>query len=223
MVKRCTVIMLNILYKNISWNNIDYVGFDLDGTLYDEFDFIDNSYSNISNFLEVNSVYKKEYIKNYLIKKWLIYGSSYRNLFDDILDEIKINKFKKKILLKKCIDIHRESADKIVLSKRVSFLLDQFKKNFHIFLVTDGNCELQNQKYYSLGLDKWFKNENVLISGCKTCRIDKPDIKIENNLNLSQDLLKNPNKVVYFGDRSVDQSFCKNLGFNFIKVKNMIN
>ena len=43
--------MLKYLYPQINWNNINYVGFDLDGTLYDEADFIAQAYIKISNYL----------------------------------------------------------------------------------------------------------------------------------------------------------------------------
>ena len=39
--------MLNVLCPNFDCRNIKYVGFDLDGTLYDEFDFIYQVYSKI--------------------------------------------------------------------------------------------------------------------------------------------------------------------------------
>ena len=37
------------LFNKINWDEISYVGFDLDGTLYDEYDFIYNVYLEISN------------------------------------------------------------------------------------------------------------------------------------------------------------------------------
>ena len=39
--------MLNVLYPDIDWSHIKYIGFDLDGTLYDEFEFIVQTYKKI--------------------------------------------------------------------------------------------------------------------------------------------------------------------------------
>ena len=42
--------MLSALYPNINWSEIDCIGLDLDGTLYDEYEFIKQVYYSILTY-----------------------------------------------------------------------------------------------------------------------------------------------------------------------------
>ena len=106
----------------------------------------------------------------------------------------------------------------ILLSARSRAILSYIKKNsYNIFLVTDGNPELQSQKICSLGLDKIF-NDNIFFTSKFGSDYEKPSIKILKHINLSS----TPDQVVYVGDREVDKLFAENAGFKFLKVYNLI-
>ena len=70
--------MLNALYKDIDWSSITTVGFDMDGTLYDEYDFIKQVYSEINSQLIQNNE-----ILLFMNQKWIEKGSSYPHIFDE--------------------------------------------------------------------------------------------------------------------------------------------
>ena len=59
--------------KNFDWTNIKAVGFDIDGTLYDEFDFIIKVYDKIADIFKIAKINNTE-IKTILLKKWMEKG-----------------------------------------------------------------------------------------------------------------------------------------------------
>ena len=93
---------------------------------------------------------------------------------------------------------------------------------YPIFLVTDGNAELQAKKIKSLGLNKWFDENNIGITDKYKPHFIKPSIDIIGKIELFKENI-NPKSVVFFGDRECDAFFAKNAGFNFVYVNNMIN
>ena len=71
--------MLNALFPEIPWEQIKCVGFDLDGTLYDEFDFIRQVYPTVlqeSEHLIESSTQSLVYMLKQKKKK----GSSYNRI-----------------------------------------------------------------------------------------------------------------------------------------------
>ena len=79
-----------LLSNDFEWKNIKSVGFDIDGTLYDEFDFIDQVYEEISEIFKDYVINIKE-IKIKLLHIWLEKGSSYPYIFKEIVDELIID------------------------------------------------------------------------------------------------------------------------------------
>jgi phosphoglycolate phosphatase-like HAD superfamily hydrolase len=210
--------MLNVLYPRINWEKIDVVGFDLDGTLYDEFEFIVQAYTAIVDYFEINFV--DEYAAlNFMKDKWFEKGSSYNRLFEITYDtHIKKNMISKEKFVNQSLDIFRSLKPKLVLNNRNKALLNYFYEHFDLFLVTDGNYSLQKRKFKALELDCYFKSENTVFTGKLGDDFYKPNIKCKECLELDLD---NKN-VLYIGDRSVDKGFAKAAGYDFLKVYNMI-
>lgn len=97
-------------------------------------------------------------------------------------------------------------------------MLDIFSEQFELFLITDGSPHLQKAKFRALGLERWFKNKNVGISGAYGKCYEKPATLITQKINLLCSGL-HPQDVVFFGDRDVDREFSINAGYQFVKVK----
>ena len=202
--------MKNPFSSSIEWNKIKNVCFDMDGTLYDEFDFIKQVYQVINEKL----INEKE-IEDFMLNRWLEKGSSYPKIFEETYKRIHHSKTNEKDFVENCINIYRNFKPELKISFRVKNYLDFFNKNFNLYLISDGYGQLQKNKFNSLKLNNYFKNNNIVFTGDHGLEFHKPNI---NSLSL---LEINPEFSVYIGDRDVDQKFAKKANMQFIKVYNM--
>lgn len=203
--------MLNALYNDINWVDIETVGFDMDGTLYDEFEFIKQV------FIQINiKLIKNEDVLNFMLFRWLEKGSSYPFIFDEVYKLYDIKDYTKEEFIQKSLDIFREFNPILELPERNIILLEYFKKKFSLFLVTDGNPILQRKKYNALNLSRYFDMDKILFTGDYTYDYHKPSIKILEKIPF------NNKKTIYFGDRNKDREFAEIANIKFQKVYNMI-
>lgn len=190
----------------------EFVGFDLDGTLYDEFDFIHQFYDKLLN--------SRKHLFNprafdFAIQQWVEFGSSYPFIFSEIHKYYYLGDRNEQEFVNFCLYEYRKHSPKLTLSKKTDFILNNLAKNSKLFIVTDGNYHLQQMKFKSLQLDRYFELNKVYFTGKLGKHSYKPSTKI---LDLCMFEDKN---VVYFGDRNVDRVFAKNCGFDFFLLKNM--
>ena len=115
MDSKCQDIMMKSLYKDIDWDKISYVGFDMDGTLYDEYQFISQVYKEISKLLEPESFL-------FMKKRWIEKGSSYQHIFSEAFDLYKVNN-NKATFINEALNIFRNFDPKIKLNDRVLKIL----------------------------------------------------------------------------------------------------
>ena len=202
--------MKNPFSSRIEWNKIKNVCFDMDGTLYDEFDFIKQVYQ----FINEKLINDKE-IEDFMFNRWLEKGSSYPKIFEETYQRICDPKTNKKVFVENCLNIYRNFNPELKISFRVKNYLDFFNENFNLFLISDGHGHLQKNKFNSLKLNNYFKNNNIVFTGDHGFEFHKPNI---NSLSL---LDINPEFSVYIGDREIDRKFAKKTNMQFIKVYNM--
>jgi putative hydrolase of the HAD superfamily len=212
---------MKFLYPNINWDEIKVIGFDLDGTLYDEYDFIKQVYIPISKIIAAETNESWQGVYSYLLEIWLSKGSSYNRIFEEFLALKKISEKDKKITINKCIEVYRTYRPKLKISSRVEKILELFSRNYMMFLITDGNEKLQSAKIESLNLKRWFNIENIMISGSSISNISKPNKSLTNSIHALQDKKIMPHNIIYFGDRDVDEKFAKNCGFHYQEVRTM--
>lgn len=214
--------MLKYSHDNIDWNKIDFVGFDLDGTLYDEFDFISQVYRPIAIILGKATNNCPDAVYDRLLRRWIDMGSSYNKIFDEILLDSSISSPQRSLIISQCIDEFRNFEPSMHLTSRVEKCLDWLSLRFPLFLVTDGGQMLQQTKINSLGLSRWIKPENISISGSFEPVVAKPNPLMLSKLGLFRNSEHRSKTSVYFGDRKVDCDFANNCGFEFVSVKVMI-
>jgi len=203
--------MLNALYNDIDWNNVTTIGFDMDGTLYDEYDFIYQVYSEINyQFIQ------NEEALSFMLHRWLEKGSSYPYIFDETYKKFSNIPLSKDLFIEKSLELFRTYTPSLSLTKRNKYILEYCQNNFDIFLVTDGNKTLQEKKFISLGLTKYFEPNNVILTGKYTPEYHKPSNKSLEFLDL------NIAHSVFFGDRDKDETFALSSKMQFQKVYNMI-
>lgn len=216
MVLPCCGTMVSTLFLKFDLENIQSVGFDMDGTLYREYDFIDQAYSEIAlkESVCLTSLSETEtWIKN----RWIEKGSSYPFIFGEAHDRFGVDSLERNAFIARALDRYRNFKPAIFLSKEVRMALDFFKENYPIFLISDGNHLLQRNKFKSLGLGSWFDEDQVFFTGDFGPTYQKPSINILSHISLSCA----PENVLYFGDRKFDEDFCVAAGFRFQKVNLM--
>ncbi|MCC8149945.1 MAG: HAD family hydrolase [Lachnospiraceae bacterium] len=198
--------------------DIKCVGFDLDGTLYDEKEFIKQVYQPIAQFLSDISRKNQKQIYEYMLELWMEKGSSYSGIFQDSIDfsEIPVSK----IAVSKCVEIYRCAPFSIRLGDSVLKLLDYcVERQFKLFIITDGNEKLQQRKIASLGVARYIEKENIVITGSMGKSFYKPSTAGLSKIGFVERYM--PEQMVYIGDRDVDRDFSENAGIHFIKAKNM--
>lgn len=200
--------------KSFISDGYEALAFDLDGTLYDEYDFIKQAYLPVSETMASKQDREKMY--EMLCQLWLIHGSS-ANIFQMAYEEF-YSRLMDKQLLTDCVDSFRKAELSLQLNDRTSGILD-LCKDVPKVIITDGNSRLQRKKITALGLDRWFKEEDIFVSGDFGKDAYKPNPYMG---DLAKRRLKT-DKILYFGDRKIDEEFAKNAGFAFRMVKNMIN
>lgn len=207
---------MNSFINNIEQCKIRIIGFDLDGTIYDEFDFIKQAYKSVSLVISSEYGIDEEDVFRDLCIEWLRYGSSaniFQNVISKYTDNVRIE------LIKECVKRYRDADIKLELSERARMTFEYLNENaYKLFIVTDGHSELQRKKIESLGLNKWFKKENIAISGDYGVDKQKPSSYMAGEIAV----LKNNKKgVLYLGDRNVDREFANKCKFYFQTMKNM--
>lgn len=209
--------MLNALYPKLEALNIRRIGFDLDGTLYDEFDFIDQAYSEIA--LRNDHVLGDRLAAvSWMKRRWLEMGSSYNRIFDEAYENFGNRMSQKMNFVEGALDIYRGFFPILELPARTRFLLSKLKNDYELFLVTDGNPLLQRRKFGALGLGEWFLEQDCVFTGDYGADWHKPSIHCLEKVLIGA----SPSQCFFFGDRGVDEEFAKASGMNFARVYNMV-
>lgn len=213
--------MLKSLFPQIEWSRIVHVGFDLDGTLYDEFDFIEQAYRPVARRISRLVGQTEEAVHTNLLLRWLEKGSSYPHIFSEALETGGICTEHRTSIVQQCIGDFRGCEPTLALHPRIRLLLDGAFSAFDRFMVTDGGCAVQRRKIEALGLSRWFDTKNTAISGCLECGAAKPSPRMIDALECKDQLRSHPERVVFFGDRATDRDFASEAGFHFVKVRHM--
>lgn len=204
---------------DIKWDKIKFVGFDLDGTLYDEFDFISQVYKDISIYFSDKLNTPWEEIYQQMILRWLDKGSSYPYIFEETLVSFSLKKDKAPIL-DSALNIFRNFEPQLRLTPRMKFILSFFKGKCNRFLVTDGSSKLQWKKIKVLEIENYILTENIFVSGDYGEDANKPSLISLEKLPLFKTEF-HPGEVVFFGDRNIDKKFAETAGFCFVQTNHL--
>lgn len=179
--------------------------FDLDNTLYNEFDYLRLGYRHIAHTFTphlVNEAYA------FLVEEFVNFGRS--GLFDKYINEFDLNFCVEDILTEfRQVDIN----GKLEFYPWFTTFLSDKDSTFKINIITNGNVKQQENKIRSL----FFK---------KTCRINviyanntepKPSVLCYKTFD---DLDKS--RVIYVGDSQSDLKFSSNLGIGFINISYLL-
>lgn len=165
--------------------------FDLDDTLYDEKSFVYSGFSEVAKWISMFSNSSSIEIFDHMVNELSINGRG--KIFDNVLEKY-LQKTKKNI--QKCISIYRLHKPDIKLDSEVVDLLLELGKSYKLYIVTDGNKLVQNNKIKSLYVEKYI--QKAFITYRYGLSASKPSLKCF-------EIIKNIEKVdwtdiVYIGD-----------------------
>ena len=182
--------------------------FDLDDTLYDEVMFVRGGFKAVSDYLELTYNIPASDSYHYMNERLKI---GRNHIFDSLLSYYHLSS---KLLVKKCVSIYRRHKPDIHLYPEAETLLENLK-DYPVYIVTDGNKEVQKSKLLSLGL----------YTKVKFCFVTHYYGKINAKpspycfLKICQREKVSPEQVVYIGDNpNKDFVKIKTLGFKTIRV-----
>lgn len=130
--------------------------FDLDDTLYKEKDFVKSAFKEVATYVACMFHVEAEKVYNLMLSSFEKGEQAFQKV-NEILD----TNIPMEIFLK----MYREHKPDIRLKQNVLSTLTTLKeKGFILGLITDGRSITQRNKIESLGLERFFLNENIIIS-----------------------------------------------------------
>lgn len=210
--------MMKYLHPDIDWNAVKAIGFDMDGTLYDEFEFIKQVYQPIVGVLagkEGDS--EQAYI--FMLNRWLEKGSSYPFIFKETLELLGIPTTEHTTRTEESLHIFRQFEPEITLSHRIAYLLESLKKRYTLFLITNGSSTLQWNKIKALKLNQYFDEKLIFVSGDWGNEYQKPSTKSLSILTAVNEFA--PNQLFFTGDRESDKIFAERAGMSFLYINEL--
>lgn len=130
-----------------------FIIFDLDDTLYKEIDYLQSAYKEIASFIEtkisITFVYERMMELYYSQKDVFSTMESFTNHL---------------ISKKELLSYYRNHKPVISLNKDTQETLTRLSKIGLIAIITDGRSITQRNKIKALGLERWLKDDFILIS-----------------------------------------------------------
>ncbi|BDH60829.1 HAD superfamily hydrolase [Lysinibacillus sp. PLM2] len=183
--------------------------FDMDDTLYDEFEFVKSGFREVAKYLSVNYHLQEEELFQWMWQRLLKSGRG--RIFDDLLKE---NNLFSKGLAKKCVSIYRLHKPQITLPTQTKGILNKLKQ-YPCYLITDGNKTVQYNKVTALGLDKLMKK--CYLTYRHGIKNSKPSPYCIQLIQRREKI--DPKNIVYVGDNPTkDFVGIKPLGFRTIRI-----
>ncbi len=167
------------------------VAFDLDDTLYNEIDYVLSGFAEVAKWISGLSLKDHRIIFDFMVSELKINGRG--KIFDNTLNYF-YKKNKKNI--RKCITIYRLHNPQIKLEERIIKILQELSIQNQLYIVTDGNKIVQNNKIKALKLEQYVKKAFITYRyGLKS---SKPSL---NCFEMIKNLEKTSwNNMVYVGD-----------------------
>lgn len=130
------------------------VVFDLEDTLYQEFDFLKSGYHAVADYLT-----KSVGIHDHYAEMIEAYHAGEKDVFQKILDNYNLPIDKSELL-----DVYRYHLPQIHLDELTKSVLDRLKGECHLALITDGRPRTKKNIIKALGLSDYFDESDVYIS-----------------------------------------------------------
>lgn len=186
------------------------VVFDMDDTLYDEFDFVKSGFLTVAKYLATTYGLNEQILYKWMWRDFLKNGRG--AIFDNLLKEFNLYK---RTLVEKCISIYRLHEPKLKLPTESKKVLQELSRDYVLYLVTDGNKNVQQNKITALNLEKYMKKCYITYRyGRKHSKPSPYCFQL-----IAQKENVDPSQVVYIGDNPTkDFIGIKPLKFRTIRI-----
>lgn len=182
----------------------------MDETLYDESTFVMGGFRAVAHFVASKWPITEKKVLEIILKEFKNQGRG--KIFDVLLNKLDVNS---KENIKKCLSVYRFHRPGIKLYKDAENFIKQFKDR-SLYVVTDGNKRVQEDKVKVLGLDKLVKK--VFITGRFGKGKSKPSPYCFMKICALEKI--KPREAVHIADdSSKDFINLKPLGFHTIRIK----
>lgn len=128
---------------------------DLDDTLYDERTFVDSGFAAVSRYLEPILGQPRDVLNRGMQRALAAYGRGH--VFDQVLHEYGVADPQASALVGECVDVYRSHVPEIHLRPEVRDLLERLSVAYPLYLVTDGDPDVQGRKIDALKLAPFFR------------------------------------------------------------------
>ena len=192
--------------------NVKVVVFDLDDTLYDEIEFVKSGFYEVSKYFA--NKFSLEILNIYDLFLEELSKNGRGKIFDEVFKKFNILS---KADIKKALSIYRTHKPSISLPIESIEILEYLQlKNIPLYIVTDGNKIVQNNKIEALDLKKYIKKDFITHRFSK--KHAKPSTYCFEKIAKSENA--NFDEVVYIGDNpNKDFINIKKLGFQTVRIK----
>lgn len=128
---------------------IKLVIFDLDDTLYNEFQFVENGFKEVAKYLSNKYAIQVDELYNVMIEFLNKYGRG--SIFNRMCEKYNFNE---KIM--NLVEIYRNAKGKFKLYDDSREVLKKLKYNYKLGIITDGKASVQWSKIKCLGIENYF-------------------------------------------------------------------
>lgn len=123
---------------------------DLDDTLFPEHEFVFSGFEAVDDWLVLN----KGLEGFAMLAKRLFAEGCRGNVFDQVLE--LVGEPKERSLIEKMLDVYRNHQPKLRLHPDAQRLIDRYRNEMNMAIITDGYLQTQRNKVAALGINEYF-------------------------------------------------------------------
>jgi len=187
---------------------IKIVIFDLDGTLYDEWDYVRGGFREVATYLSSKYKIDKDKIYGNLWNHFAVNGRG--KSFNFILEKLNL----KDETVHNLVTIYHNHTPIIKAYEDALYVIKTLKRNYYLAMITDGDKRVQKNKLAALNLEGFFNK--IVYTGTKDSEnkpSTKPYLQIINSFGVK------PNECLCVGDDPTKDFFgAKQLGCITVRI-----
>ncbi len=187
------------------------IAFDLDDTLYDELTYVNSGFKAVAAYLEQTRNFDAG--RSFAILWKTLEREGRGKVFDHLLREYGIYS---SAGIKKCLSVYRSHRPQINLSEEGTNCLLRMESQHPLYIVTDGNKQVQHNKLEALGL--YTKVKHCFVTHRYGVRHAKPSPYCFEKITQMEDC--RPEQIIYVGDNPTkDFRGIRPLGFKTVRLR----
>jgi putative hydrolase of the HAD superfamily len=136
------------------------IGFDLDNTLYDQGQHMRSFFRSAAAHVSGRANVGRSEVEEAFVRVWTVRTSYYPRLFDEALELVGL---RDPDLIKALVSLYHQHRTVLTLFEGVREMLERLRQEVSLFLITDGQEQMQRSKIESLALGSSF--DEVVVTG----------------------------------------------------------